>query len=476
MAVYQWEDHSVGRVYVVDDSAAVRSLLCDRLRAEGHEVEAFPDAAAAVERITSRAPDVVVTDLMMPGLSGVQFCRLLRSDIATTHIPVVLLTASGDKRSRFWARSAGAAAYVSKDRLDDVIAILPGLVAAPPATPPSPLRGRTLLERVSAVLDDALFESVVAGEVRSLARSETMAQLFEGLCRVLSEVLDYRWLALLPKAPHAPLFVHANIAAGDGCEKQARAHLGVAEPRGATIVADDRPSAESGRADAVPYLADVVFADAPIGRLALSPSLRGLSRADERLLAVLTSELAGPLQMTALHEDARRLASTDPLTGLLNRRAFLDALERERSRADRHGFLMSLLLIDVDHFKRVNDQHGHASGDLVLRGIAEALLRVARRSDYVGRWGGEEFVLALPQTGSAGAMVAAERLRLSIQRSVHRLPSGTDLRITASVGVASADSPWSIPMLLTAADEAMYHAKAGGRNRIEVAPILGVAV
>jgi len=466
----------VARVYVVDDSAAVRSLLSDRLAAEGYEVEAFPEAAPAVARMAVQAPDLVVTDLMMPGLSGVQFCRLLRSDAATTHIPVVLLTASGDKRSRFWARSAGAAAYVSKDRLDDVLAVLPGLVAPRLAAPAVQLRGRTLLERVSAVLDDALFESVVAGEVRSLASSETMSGLFEGLCRVVSEILDYRWLALLPKGSHAPLFVHGSAAEGPACEEAARAAFKAPAARAAQTTFDQRPTPGGGAASALALLSNIVFAGAPIGQLALAPTSRGLSRADERLLTVLTTELAGPLQMTELHEDARRLASTDSLTGLLNRRAFLDGLERERSRADRHGFPLSLILIDVDHFKRINDQHGHASGDLVLRGIADALLRVARRSDYVGRWGGEEFVLALPQTSGAGAMVAAERLRVGVQRVVHHVSSDVDLRVTVSVGVASSESPWSLPPLLSAADEAMYAAKARGRNRVEVAPILGVAV
>jgi two-component system cell cycle response regulator len=461
----------VRRVFVVDDSAAVRARLGDRLRAEGYDVEAFPDAEHAAERALETPPDVVITDLIMPGLSGVQLCRLLRADPATTHVPVLLLTASGDKRSRFWARSAGAAAYLGKDRLDDLIATLPQLVAPPVSMPQMARRGRTLAERISAVFDAALFESVLAGEVRSLASSGTLPHLFEGLCRVVSDVMSYRWLALLPTPAYAALQVHAHPSESVACEEAARKQLGAPAARDAHVVSDDRALAgDGGPARAIEVLR--AAGGASLGRVAIAPTARGFARDEERLFAMLASELAAPLEMTVLHEDARRLATTDPLTGLLNRRAFLDALTRERSRADRHQFPISLLLLDVDHFKSVNDRHGHAAGDTVLRGVAEVLARVARRSDYVGRWGGEEFVLALAQTGGAGAEVAAERLRRGISRAVHAMPGGAELKVTVSIGVASSDSPWSPESLIGAADRAMYLAKDRGRDRVEHARLV----
>jgi two-component system cell cycle response regulator len=456
---------------VVDDSPSVRRLLGSRLRAEGHEVEELADAESAVELAIENPPDVVVTDLVMSGLSGVQLCRLLRSDPATANVPIVLLTASGDKRSRFWARSAGASAYVVKDRLDEVIALVARLAAEHAAPPPAPSKSRDsrrLQDRISGILDDALFESVVSGEVRSLASAGDLGRLFQGLVALVSEVLSYRWLAVLPERPYAPLLVHGHPDEQESLEAMARATLSAAESRGARVVTDGRAVP---RSSAGPRVVVLALAGTVVGRLAVAPAARGFSREDERLLSVLAAELGGPLEMTSLYEDARRLATTDAVTGLLNRRAFIDALERERARSDRHTFPVSLLLLDVDHFKNVNDRYGHAAGDAVLQGVARALLPMARRSDVVARWGGEEFVVLLPQTRSEGARIAAERIRRAIANVKHPVPSCPEpLRITASIGASSAISPWSADSLVAAADEAMYQAKSRGRNRVEVAP------
>lgn len=466
------------RVLVVDDSSSIRTLLEQRLRAEGYDVEEAADAETAFECATKAPPDVVVTDLVMTGLSGVQLCRLLRNDQATAHVPVVLLTASGDKRSRFWARSAGAAAYVGKDRVEDLIGLLPSLTASPrpraATTAPTITSRRGLHERISSILDAALFESVLAGEVRALGSAGELARLFDGLATLLSEVLSYRWLAMASARAYAPVFVHGHAGDREKTELAVRAALDVAPNRAIHFVGDERASAREGPP---PLTVPLVLGGAEVGRIALAPATRGLSRDDQRLLSLVAAELGGPAQMAALYEDARRLATTDMLTSLLNRRAFLDAIERERARSDRHAFPLSLLLLDVDHFKRINDERGHAAGDIVLQGIARVLVSVARKSDFVARWGGEEFVLALPQTSEAGARIAAERVRRAVAGEVHAAHDGGEpLRVTVSVGVASASAPWSVDRLIGAADAAMYAAKLRGRDCVEVASDLEESV
>jgi two-component system cell cycle response regulator len=457
----------VARILVIDDSPSVRALLAERLSAEGHEVEEAATGESGAEHAIASPPDAVVTDLVMAGLSGVQLCRLLRNDPATAHVPVVLLTGSGDKRSRFWARSAGAAAYVGKDRLDDLVLLLPALLAqqAAPAVPPIGRSGsrRSLYERISSILDAQLFDSVVAGEVRALTGAGDLTRLFEGLVSLLSDVLSYRWLAMMPVRPYAPLLVHGTPAEREAVEAMARSALAVSPMRRTHLIEDDRAvPGEGGPAETLA----ITFAGQHIGRIAVGPSCRGISREEKRIISLVAGEIGGPLQMTALYEDARRLATIDTLTGLYNRRAFLDMMDREHSRSTRHAHPLSILLVDVDHFKRVNDSLGHAAGDAVLQGVAHVLGRVARRSDVVARWGGEEFVIALTQTGEAGARIAAERVRRAIAEATFSVPGAEALRVTASVGAASGVAPWTIEAIIAAADDAMYAAKARGRNRV----------
>ncbi|MBV9949409.1 MAG: response regulator, partial [Myxococcales bacterium] len=321
------------RVLVVDDSSSIRTLLGQRLRAQGHVVEEAPDAETAFERAVSGPPDIVVTDLVMTGLSGVQLCRLLRNDPSTAHVPVVLLTASGDKRSRFWARSAGAAAYVGKDRVDDLIELLPSLASmgrahAAHGSGAGGSGRRSLHERISSILDSALFESVLAGEVRALASAGELERLFEGLASLLSDVLSYRWIAMASARGYSPIFAHAHTAEKERVEDAVRRALEAPAGREVRVIGDERAAVGDGPA---PIVVPVLFGGTLMGRVALAATSRGLSRDDQRLLALVAAELGGPLQMAALYEDARKLATTDMLTGLLNRRAFLDAIERERA-------------------------------------------------------------------------------------------------------------------------------------------------
>jgi two-component system cell cycle response regulator len=342
---------------------------------------------------------------------------------------------------------------------------VPASVASAAAPEKAAPTRRTLHDRISAVLDTALFESVIAGEVRALASAGEIVRLFEGLAGLLCDVLSYRWMALLPARTDAPLLLHGHASEGAALEATVRAALSVGAERTVATTLDDR-AIPTGTAAVEIW--PVLFAGTPVAKLALAPTARGLARDERRLVQLVAAELGGPLQMSALYEDAQRMATTDALTGLLNRRAFLESVERERARSDRHVLPFSLLLLDIDHFKRVNDTRGHAAGDAVLKGVAQVLTKVARRSDVVARWGGEEFVIALAQTGEAGARVAAERVRRAIAASSHPAPEGEPLVVTASIGVASAESPWLADELISAADAAMYAAKGRGRNRVEI--------
>ena len=193
-----------------------------------------------------------------------------------------------------------------------------------------------------------------------------------------------------------------------------------------------------------------------------------LHHANEALHEAMAALTASKEELQQQYAQLERMATRDPLTGCLNRRAFHEAFEALMKRARADGGTLSCVMVDIDHFKAVNDTHGHAIGDLVIHAVAKKLLESARASDLVCRYGGEEFCVVLPGLGLADANAFAERLRSRIERECGPgVREVENLRVTASLGLAllSRDVP-SAPALIDRADQALYRAKRSGRNRV----------
>ena len=180
-------------------------------------------------------------------------------------------------------------------------------------------------------------------------------------------------------------------------------------------------------------------------------------------LALLLSRL------TTQNVELERLATTDSLTGLANRRRLFDCLEQEVYRAQRYGTALSLVMFDIDHFKRINDSWGHATGDWVLRRIARETHQLLRKTDQAGRYGGEEFVVLLPETDLSEALLLAQRLSQRISDTAITPEHDAPMPVTVSVGVAALAPDETGEELIHRADQALYRAKQNGRNRVETA-------
>jgi diguanylate cyclase (GGDEF)-like protein len=209
--------------------------------------------------------------------------------------------------------------------------------------------------------------------------------------------------------------------------------------------------------------------------LDVSRSLIEMNQSYESMVRRLETLLAEKEELSSKLEEANkelmRLASTDALTGLPNKRSLENALTRDLARADRDKTWLSVVVVDVDHFKKFNDTYGHATGDLVLQAVAKALSRHLRAGDLAGRYGGEEFVLILPGSNMIGARIAAERIRKGLEAMVVDTEHGP-LKVTASFGGAAICGPGcgrSRDELFARADAALYEAKRAGRNRVIVA-------
>ena len=165
----------------------------------------------------------------------------------------------------------------------------------------------------------------------------------------------------------------------------------------------------------------------------------------------------------------RRLATTDPLTGALNRRHYMELMVREQRRAERYNAVFSVMMVDIDHFKRVNDTHGHQVGDQAIQAMTQACVKALRPTDLLARYGGEEFIITLTHTDAAGAARVAERLRESVSQIELATEHGV-LRFTISVGVSTFYKRSLLEEVIARADQALYQAKSSGRNRVCLAP------
>lgn len=235
--------------------------------------------------------------------------------------------------------------------------------------------------------------------------------------------------------------------------------------------------------------ADAALVDIPVifvtGHGEADAELRGLDAGAVDFItkpvneALLLARVRTQLRIKSMADELRRMATTDGLTGLVNRRHFDELMQREWQRCARSGAPMALLMVDVDHFKRYNDHYGHPAGDACLQAVARALESAARRpADRVGRLGGEEFALLLPDTDLPGAQGLAEQVVHTVRDlQLPHAGSLTGACVSISVGVAAcvprSAAPGGVPLLYRAADRALYEAKAHGRNRWVAGSVAG---
>jgi diguanylate cyclase len=173
-------------------------------------------------------------------------------------------------------------------------------------------------------------------------------------------------------------------------------------------------------------------------------------------------------ELEAANEALRVQAVTDPLTGAHNRRGFMDRSGAEIERCERYGHELVLAMLDIDHFKRVNDTLGHAAGDAVLAAVAAELQRASRETDVVVRWGGEEFLFVFPNTDLSKGVAVVERFRTALAALPIEVPEGDPVKVTISGGVAELERSDTVDSLVARADDALYRAKESGRNRLMI--------
>ncbi|WP_152047902.1 PleD family two-component system response regulator [Aureimonas psammosilenae] len=445
-----------GRILIVDDVEINLKLLEARLHAEYFEAVPARDGPEALRICAGGGVDLVILDVMMPGMDGYEVCRRLKSDPRSAHIPIILLTALDLPSDRVKGLEAGADDFLTKPFRDlQLFARVKSLLRLKFLTDELRIRAQTTAALIGT--DDVLGDIGNGGRHGRVIVVDDSA---DGGARVARLLASEHECSALPDAPSvtdaaaADLIVIALSSPRHDPLRLCSQLRSNEQTRQVPILLIGEASDESRIAKALELGANDYLLK-PIDRNEL------LARARTQIKRRRFDEgLRRSLQTTI------ELATSDALTGLQNRR-FLDAhLPVAIDRARSESRPLSLLIADIDHFKRINDTHGHDAGDAVLREFAKRVRADLRASDLACRMGGEEFVMVMPDTEAADAARIAERLRETICEEGFAI-GATRIRVTVSIGLAIFDAASDNPQtLLKRADRALYAAKQDGRNRV----------
>jgi two-component system cell cycle response regulator len=483
------------RVIVAEESSVVASALCWLLREQGYKVQSVEDSQKLFEALAEEPPDVLLVDADRLNGSG-QLLDRLRDNQRWVDVRVIVSTPANGQAA-IPDIPTGADDYVSKPfRVPELLGRVRTQIRALNEVRAARAALRDATAELARARDDAISTRQLVDILHEVTGELSASEIYRVLARRVSRALEISHCSVvLARAGDAIGTVVASV------EDPAISDLEISLERYPEIVS----ALDTGRpvlvqdATVHPLFSGIreiwereqrdleirSVATIPFsidrwrsGVLSLRTELseRSLTLDDvefaEVVIRAAVTAIRSAQALETTRADNRRLealATTDPLTKVLNRRALLERLTAEMDRAQRFGSSLSLLVLDVDHFKDVNDTAGHLAGDSVLRQLGARLEEEVRKVDIIGRYGGEEFVAILPETSLEGGQIFAERLRERVASRAFDVGTGRrPVHLTVSIGIASFPSPQveTIEDLFARADAALYRAKSGGRNQV----------
>ena len=470
------------KILVADDDQSLVKTLTWILKEHNYTVVVAPGGEGLLALVEEERPNLLLLDIMMPKVDGLQLLERLKRDERFRDLPVLMVSSMPPEEATVRSLGLGAADFISK-----------------------PFRVKELLARVEAHLrvgqallqarEEAKSRAAMVDILHEVTDSLKPDEIYHILARRVARVLNISRCSMVLAKPgdergvvvaayENPMLRNLEVELAKYPEIRQAIATGrtvlVEDVRTDGLYAEERTrwqrdgiNVPTRSAVAVPY--SMRDQQQGVFFLRTTGDDPPLTRADAGFAETVIKTAVAAIEKAYDFESAvsdkqrlEKLASTDALTGCLNRRGLGEALELELDRARRYNLAVSLLLADIDRFKQINDTRGHVAGDSVLRQIGELLRREARSVDIVARFGGEEFVVVMPETALHGAAIFAERLRRRIAARDFADPGEDPLHMTVSIGLAAFpdDRAQSAESFVALADQALYRAKNEGRNLV----------
>ena len=484
------------RILVVDDDEGLLQTLVWVLKDRGHEVIPISDSVGLLARMAEERPDLLMLDIMMPKVDGLQVLEQIRADDRWRDLPVLMVSSMSPEDGTVKSLGLGASDFIAKPfRVKEMLARVEAHLRTGRALRDARREAQEKAAEAKARAEEAAIRSEMVDILHEVTDALNSEEIYHILAQRVAHVLNIAKCSLIVPQPGGKvglIMVASDNPALRNLEIQLdgypeiRRALESNKPVLITDVQNDPLYAEvreRWRLDGTKVATKSVIAipftlhGAQSGVFFLRTMANGatLTETDvafaEEVIRTAVNAIEKAYQLETVQSDKEKyrwLATVDALTGCMNRRAFTERLERELDRVRRYGVKLSVMMIDIDRFKDINDSLGHVVGDSVLRQLGDLLREEVRSVDLAARYGGEEFVIVLPDTDLQGAVVFAERLRKRVEAEDFA-ETGDPLRATVSIGVASASVEGQITepeSLIARADEALYRAKNEGRNRV----------
>ena len=466
------------KILIIDDDAGYSNILRELFAMEGYDVATAIDGDEGLRKILSERPSLVITDVLMPGVDGFQLLRAIRKNEELKDLPVLFYTGSYlDEEDRKLAREIGVTRYLTKPLMpSQLIHVVKEVLEQKGekrqhVAAPSSLEEPVFLKLYNERLVNKLKSKILESERARLSLEHIMEGMGDGVVVITRDYMVFQ----ANSAAAASLGVEKTEIVGRPCYEVLHRRQTPCEgphitcplerifERGESSVKVLHTHFDSeGNEHHVEITASAVK-DSRGETFAMVESWRDImdNKTDDELVKLVK-------RLNEVQTHLRHMAVTDELTGLRNRRYIVERLEEEFQRSRRTGRPLGLIMLDIDHFKQINDAYGHIFGDVVLRVIASRIKSSLRKHDLVGRVGGEEFLVVCPESSLEDTVVVAERIRNIINGE--EIGDGVyHVRIALSAGVTMLTAgDDSADKVFSRADTALYKAKEEGRNRVVV--------